>query len=208
MSKSQFIYRYGSPAIVTRNDNTTYRTRILYERSVSPNGTFSDTFMFGMDLVRTATFQPCTDIDLGYLVEMTDTGETLFVTATQVQRVLGEPISISAELVRLHFPNAIQLLPSQADENVERDKFGRPLSTIPPTQVNVIITKADLNIVADVGGGKPVEQLEFYCHTGDVNENDEIQWNGHTYRVIMTWPFAFAATARISHCKAQREVDA
>lgn len=101
----------------------------------------------------------------------------------------------------------VPLQPSQADENVPRDKFGKPTTNLQPLLVDILISKAEEKISSDVSGGKPVEELEFYALPNKVNQNDEITWNTHKFRVMLVWPIQLGGITQLVLCNAQREID-
>jgi hypothetical protein len=99
------------------------------------------------------------------------------------------------------------MTPSAADEAVPRDKFGKPTQAPVTTTISIVIVKAEVDISAVVAGGKPKEVLEFYTAVGAISENDEVNWNGHTFRTSSTWPFGLGGQQQLMSCKAEREVD-
>ncbi|WP_088187546.1 hypothetical protein [Desulfosporosinus sp. FKA] len=96
---------------------------------------------------------------------------------------------------------------SKADEAVPRDKFGKPTDSPNTTTISIVVSKAELDISAVVAGGKPKEVLEFYALLGTISENDELTWNGHTFRTSSAWPFGLGSQQQLLFCKAEREVD-
>lgn len=96
---------------------------------------------------------------------------------------------------------------SQADEAVSRDKFGKPTGTLNTATIGIVISKAEIDISAVVSGGKPKEVLEFYALPNTLSENDEVTWNGHTFRTSSAWPFGLGGQQQLLFCKAEREVD-
>lgn len=101
----------------------------------------------------------------------------------------------------------VTVTPSSADEAVPRDKFGKPTQAPTTTIISINISKAELDISAVVAGGKPKEVLEFFTNIGAISENDELAWNGHSFRTTSTWPFGFGGQQQLMFCKAEREVD-
>jgi hypothetical protein len=101
----------------------------------------------------------------------------------------------------------VPLQPSQADENVPRDKFGKPTVDLQPLTVDILVSQAEETINADVSGGKPVEVLEFYALPNAVNENDEVTWNTHKFRVMLVWPIQLGGMTQLVLCHAEREID-
>jgi hypothetical protein len=207
MSKRNFIWRYGLPVTVTRLDNSTYQTRMLYHMASRPVGVFGANFFLSTEYMRDGIFRVDDDIAPGYIITVNSTNEKMFVTGHETQFKFEIPQSKFAHLVVLDFPIQVELRPSQADEAVARDKFGRPVSALPTTTIGVVITKADTDISPTISGGKPVECLEFYTMIDAIHENDEIVWNSHVYRVSTVWPFGLAGQTQMMFCKAQREID-
>ena len=105
--------------------------------------------------------------------------------------------------------NGIQVVisDSKADEAVPRNKFGKPTGDQNTVIITIVVNKAELDISAVIAGGKPKEVLEFYALPGTINENDELTWNGHTFRTSSTWPFGLGGQQQLMFCKAEREVD-
>lgn len=123
---------------------------------------------------------------------------------------LGEnPFSVVGQLGFMFDAHkvAVQLNPSKADVAVPRDKFGKPLQLPTPQSVYIVVSKAAEDIKPTEAGGKPIEVLEFYALTGTVNENDEISWNGHSFRISCVWPFGLGGMNQLVSGKAEREVD-
>jgi hypothetical protein len=207
MIKSQFIYSKGVPVTVTRLDGSSYQTRMLYHRTSRQEGTFASSFVLSTEFMRGGIFRPTDDIQNGYIVNVNVTGEQMFIAAFVPEVKFGKIQSINADMILLNFPTQVQLYPSQAAQNVPRDKFGKPISSLASTTIGVTISKADLVIKPEISGGKPIELLEFYARTNTIHENDEIVWNGHRYRTTTVWPFGLADTSQIVLCKAQREID-
>ena len=102
----------------------------------------------------------------------------------------------------------VTITPSEASLNVPRDKYMRPISPTTTTQISIVISKAENKIKQTEAGGKPVEALEFYALPDTINENDELTWNGHTYRTTAVWPFGLGGLTQLVSCEAEREVDA
>ncbi len=206
MNKGQFIYRYGVPVTVTCGA-TSYQTRMFYHTSTRPIGTFNEKFFIGTDFMRDGIFRTTDNISDGCIVTINSSGEKMFVISHEPVYKFGEYQSIFAELIVLNFPIQVTITYSQANQNVSRDKFGDPTVASSSSTIGIIITKADTEIKSSVSGGKPIELLEFYTNISTVNENDEITWNGHTYRTTTVWPFGLATETQLLFCRATREVD-
>lgn len=101
----------------------------------------------------------------------------------------------------------VTVILSKADEAVPRDKFGKPTDSPNTTTISIVVSKTELDISAVVAGGKPKEVLEFYALLGTISENDELTWNGHTFRTSSAWPFGLGGQQQLLFCKAEREVD-
>lgn len=123
---------------------------------------------------------------------------------------LGDnPYDVTSQVTQAINDNkvSVTLKPSQADENVQRDKFGKPINDLPTTTIDIVVTKADQTIKPTLSGAQPVEQLEFYSEPNSVNENDEVTWNGYVFRVSGVWPLQLGGITAVFLCHAEREID-
>lgn len=116
---------------------------------------------------------------------------------------------VSGRLLLGYSPNAVSVTVSRsvADQDVPRDKFGKPTQVPVTATIQIVVSKAREDIKPTPAGGKPVEVLEFYAQPGDINENDEITWNGHTFRTSSVWPFGVGGLTQLLSCQATRELD-
>ncbi|MCF8566908.1 hypothetical protein LLE49_19500 [Alicyclobacillus tolerans] len=102
---------------------------------------------------------------------------------------------------------SVMVTRSVADQDVTRDKFGKPTATVVTATIQIVVSQAREDIKPTAAGGKPVEVLEFYTQPGDISENDEITWNGHTFRTSSVWPFGLGGLTQMLSCQATRELD-
>lgn len=183
MRKSQFINQKGIAVTVTRLDGTSYQTRMLYHRISRSKGSFAPNYAFSINYMRGGVFKPNDDIQNGYLVTVTNTGEQMFVEASSPTVFMGEWQSISTELLVVNYPN-VQL---KRYSPGEVDMYGNPTSQ--PTW-NLIGTYP-ANV--DYQNGKATYKSELLLpstvlmvnmqKTVPVQLDDRIVVNGTNYRV-------------------------
>lgn len=92
----------------------------------------------------------------------------------------------------------------------ELDAFGEPVGGYSPEQfaAQIVVVSTELVETLTAGGGKNVERLTFVAAHGVILENDELVYNGHTYKVMNVNTSTMGALDIADEGIAQREVAA
>jgi|SRR5579875_3352030 len=90
----------------------------------------------------------------------------------------------------------------------QRNVFGTPINGTQQTfTTNVIIDSDKLDLTPTLAGGKPKEIVNLITVAGTFQTGDELQYNGHTYKVESLQPIPFMGMSTADFVQASREVD-
>lgn len=198
-SKKSWIQSMGDPITIIRSGGnvSTYARYVKSRQMIQP---------MQVNLMRFMIFPADSGIEPGDVIQNQTTSEQCIVAGYEYHTLKAAVSGIYTELFIMNYPS-VTVTRAVADQNVTRDKFGKPTQTLVTATIGISVIDATEDITAVAAGGKPKEVLTFYAQNGAILENDEVSWNGHAFRTRSVLPFGLSGQTKLVYCKADREVD-